>query len=241
MENNISVKDWHKVDSKQGWLHARIYFERLRLRKLKSTLLLIFSIATSPAFFAGAAPAATFANISSFSAATSSLSVEGFEVDAFGFTQSNDFGDFTLTSPNYTFSVGDTSALVVSGSKSLHVREDHILNFVFGTAVTAIGFEIKEMTWGTVDYEDNAGNSVDSAIGPNGTGTTFFGLTSDVAFDQFTLTITGGTIGHLAGLDNLRYGDAVSSVTPVPLPAALPLLVGGLGLMGIVGWRRKTR
>ncbi len=31
-------------------------------------------------------------------------------------------------------------------------------------------------------------------------------------------------------------GDAI---TPVPLPAALPLLAGGIGLLGFAGWRRR--
>ena len=30
-------------------------------------------------------------------------------------------------------------------------------------------------------------------------------------------------------------------VAPVPVPAALPLLAGGLGLMGLAGWRRKRK
>ena len=29
--------------------------------------------------------------------------------------------------------------------------------------------------------------------------------------------------------------------TPTPLPAALPLFAGGLGLMGVLGWRRKRK
>lgn len=32
-----------------------------------------------------------------------------------------------------------------------------------------------------------------------------------------------------------------SVVQPVPLPTALPLLAGGMGLMGFLGWRRKQR
>ena len=41
--------------------------------------------------------------------------------------------------------------------------------------------------------------------------------------------------------DNLIASNAknLSSVTPVPVPAALPLLVGGFGILGLAGWRRK--
>ncbi len=35
--------------------------------------------------------------------------------------------------------------------------------------------------------------------------------------------------------------DPDASPTAVPLPAALPLLAGGLGLMGFMGWRRKRK
>ena len=53
---------------------------------------------------------------------------------------------------------------------------------------------------------------------------------------------------QLGLIDELRLGFGniflvddieLNALTPVPLPAALPLLAGGLGLLGILGWRRK--
>lgn len=44
-----------------------------------------------------------------------------------------------------------------------------------------------------------------------------------VAFDFFELNIEG----------------TLANTSVVPVPAALPLFAGGLGLMGLVGWRRK--
>ncbi len=35
--------------------------------------------------------------------------------------------------------------------------------------------------------------------------------------------------------------DGNPTVSAVPVPAALPLLAGGLGLMGLVGWRRRRK
>jgi hypothetical protein len=53
---------------------------------------------------------------------------------------------------------------------------------------------------------------------------TFFGLSSDtLPFIPFSL--------HLAGV----------GVDAVPLPAALPLFATGLGVLGLLGWRRKKK
>lgn len=55
-----------------------------------------------------------------------------------------------------------------------------------------------------------------------------------------------GPFTYLALVDTSNQGgdgfdvDAIS-VSAVPLPAALPLLAGGLGFMGFVGWRRKRK
>ena len=67
---------------------------------------------------------------------------------------------------------------------------------------------------------------------------------SDVAADPlilelvFSASSSGGknTPEHL-----LALFDQAGGVTAVPLPAALPLFAGGLGIMGLMGWRRKRK
>ena len=41
------------------------------------------------------------------------------------------------------------------------------------------------------------------------------------------------------GIDNVTLQS--STPAPVPLPAGLPLMAGGLGLLGLMGWRRKRK
>jgi len=60
----------------------------------------------------------------------------------------------------------------------------------------------------------------------------FFGFVSDVAFTS--LIIRGRAETEGAGIDNITY-----HVAPVPLPASLPLLLAGIGLLGL-SRRRKA-
>ena len=68
-------------------------------------------------------------------------------------------------------------------------------------------------------------NTPNITIGINGWA---YPLASSVWYSQAnfddTLTTSGGV-----------------SIAPVPLPAALPLFAGGLGVIGLLGWRRKRK
>ncbi|MBG6208223.1 hypothetical protein IWQ49_002883 [Labrenzia sp. EL_126] len=60
--------------------------------------------------------------------------------------------------------------------------------------------------------------------------------------DEFGLStwFFWNTTGTNAALKNASgQGDINIELTPVPVPAALPLLAGGLGLMTFMGWRRR--
>ena len=64
---------------------------------------------------------------------------------------------------------------------------------------------------------------------------TFFGRTStDTVFTALEFSIAQN--GSWSTVDNVRFGTSVSEV---PIPAALPLLLSALGFFGLVGWRRK--
>ncbi|MBG6178725.1 hypothetical protein IWQ55_006592 [Labrenzia sp. EL_208] len=75
----------------------------------------------------------------------------------------------------------------------------------------------------------NGGGTVTKTLSTSGVFSTIvFGWTNllSVTFDAQT---------SRNAYDNI----VVNKATVVPLPAALPLLAGGLGLLGFMGWRRK--
>ena len=64
----------------------------------------------------------------------------------------------------------------------------------------------------------------------------FYGF-SGVIFNRIVVSMIDPVLGPPccgANLDNVSF-----NVTPVPIPAALPLLMSALGFFGFLGWRRK--
>jgi hypothetical protein len=99
--------------------------------------------------------------------------------------------------------------------------------------------------WGSPDTY----NSVVFFSGAGGLGTVEGSFTGSslsppapgTGFDFITFTTGGtGTIGSVELLDNGTAAFEYADVTPTPIPGALSLFAGGLGLMGVFS-RRKRR
>lgn len=65
-------------------------------------------------------------------------------------------------------------------------------------------------------------------------GVLYWGITDTNAFNNFTITDLSG---DNFGIDGISFNSA--SVSATPLPASLPLLLSGLGGLGLLGLRRK--
>jgi hypothetical protein len=82
-------------------------------------------------------------------------------------------------------------------------------------------------------------------------------IISSVACPTYSLAMTVGTVERVFEIVNdampyLPFGDTFGDTfggilpgadirAPFPLPAALPLFASGLGVLGLLGWRRKRK
>lgn len=86
-----------------------------------------------------------------------------------------------------------------------------------------------------------SGQNVD--MGPPITATGNFMFSIDGTDDaRDFLNVFSGFSGAAADLDGNREGGSFTAsftLAPIPIPAALPLLLSGVGLLGFMGWRRR--
>ncbi|MBI1218049.1 MAG: VPLPA-CTERM sorting domain-containing protein [Rhodobacteraceae bacterium] len=101
----------------------------------------------------------------------------------------------------------------------------------FSEAVTSFAVDIGSLLSGEV-----ANVYLDGVLSATLSGSTkFFAVISPTAFTTVTFAdATNPTINTQFNIDNLRAVPA-----PVPLPAGLPLLVAGLGAVGLMGRKRR--
>ena len=108
--------------------------------------------------------------------------------------------------------------------------------WVFADPITGFFVTLDDFEVGFgMSFDEGTGNeSFDVSNYTGGSGG--FGVVFDQAISSVTFSTTWGY--DLSDMDDLHYKTA-SSVSTVPVPAGLPLLVSGLGGLGLMGWRRK--
>lgn len=127
-----------------------------------------------------------------------------------------------------------------------------LVEFGYGDGITPITVEFGENGFLFRDYI-----AVEGGSSPNLTLTfvsnAFLGKVLTETSDSFfggvvgtlvgnTITVTWGGVSNTLGLPSYSAGFLIEDgPSPVPVPAALPLLAAGLGAIGVFGWRRKPR
>lgn len=201
----------------------------------------------------GAATLTQYADRTTFNAAAGPLSSEDFNssVSDVSFNLSTiDVGPFTITHSGF-FSFSDFNFIDVppldfagfdiDGTTLMNggVFSGDSIILTFDSPIFAFGADFSALN--DIDprsFFEIAGETITlpTALGIE---VIFFGIISDTAFTTVTLTALVN-IGEGYGMDNVAFGD--SELPPVPLPAALPLLLGALGGLGALGrWCKRNK
>jgi hypothetical protein len=119
-------------------------------------------------------------------------------------------------------------------------------NFASVLLPTGIGDNLYQLLlWDgdSFEFETNLTGGIGHAFGPGGVDRfRILGIETSALLDPFS------AVAFITGLTFVSEGTFSGTMTPltefvsdVPIPAALPLFATGLGLMGLLGWRRKRK
>jgi hypothetical protein len=144
--------------------------------------------------------------------------------------------DWQATTCCYTTTGTERELLFNTGDLTSPATRDFVFSLVSGGTfdLQALDFEDPGNNFSTSGYvRVLASNGANQLFDP-----TAFGTAVLVGFQNivsFTLRCEGGC---QATVDNIVFSENLAAV---PLPAALPLFVTGLGAMGLVAWRRNRK
>ncbi len=181
----------------------------------------------------------TYTDQTLWESAVGTTTAYDFESATLGPFTYTDFGDFDATLYSNVVHLYDPKITSHAGSQVLQLQmADHIsrLTFEIEMDVLALGFDwFNSDIYGadTMEISINGFNHVFGSSQASG----FFGITSDVVFNSFSLSDTAGGNGYLmyGGIDNLSY----KASAPVPEPTVM--LLFGTGLAGLIGSRMRKK
>jgi len=209
---------------------------------------LIAAIAGCLTLAAGAVSAATFTERTAFEATLATSVTDDYSNPAYQFIQSDAVMSAVLGETDYK-STGFTDWNIVQSGGSYCAGCNGSFLLSFGTTsvgtlsgVFGVGFDFGNSSLtpyhAFVTYGD--GSSQDFAL-PSGSFASsslpsFFGINSNLLISSIALGLANGgtTRNGSFVLDNLTIG----SVAPIPVPAALPLMLGALGAISFARKRR---
>ena len=218
------------------------------LKRFLAGVALVVGVGVSDA---QAAPT-TFNDLTSFQNAASSASIT-LSLDSLDFLADSLPLD-TITRPDYTVTDNDAPASMNENNNSAFcaggaqpttgcitvTTGPNGFTFAFGESINAFGLSIIKSPASSVPTVTLNGETITGDYEPNGSlEIGFFGLI-DTAASFSSVTLSGITAGNLLGLDDVRYGAAEDVTPPVPEPAGVMLLLGGLSGLWAVA-RRRTR
>lgn len=144
----------------------------------------------------------------------------------------NDLDRSVTSSPGNVLIIQE-EASVASGTPDDNADGGKII-FTFASVVDFLGFSIYDDA--RIKVTSDTGVSRTRSVSTDGQFNTF-----DLTGFTGVKTLTFNFKGHSGAIDDLRFATPdLAEPEPVPLPAGLPLLLAGLGAIGIVSKRRKA-